>query len=250
DFLVDPPVDAGGHVAGVGLLSGNRYRVPAEVVWLGERECRVEPTMSGVVDHGVPEGIAELLAHDVVGRWWAGARQPLLRVSAFLDRLLPPEVTAAAARLGLRVSAFVLSEAGIRIALVIVGGDGATLAAAAGRTVKSAVGEAFLRAMAAKALPWSSLPLADSLRRFAVWHREGDYAAFLERLGVDATRRIIDEPSGLRPSSWPEIATRRFGHEPIVVEAGGTGVAVKVVCPGAACYRATLAPPRLPCPIP
>lgn len=249
DFLADPPESVRASVAGVGLLSGKRYRLPAEVVWTGDQECLVEPATAGVVDHGVPEAIADVLAQDVVIRWWAGPSRPLLRVSAYLDRLLPDGVMASAGRLGLRVSAFVLSAPGARIALVVVGGDGATLAVAAGRTVKAAVGEAFLRAMAAKAQPWSTLPLADCLRRFAVWHREGDYAAYLEGRAADAGPRLVDELGGLRPSSWPEIAARRFGHEPVAVEAG-PGEAVKVVCPGAALYRAAGAATPLPCPIP
>ncbi|WP_197093693.1 hypothetical protein, partial [Nonomuraea sp. SBT364] len=249
DFMAGALEGAGAVVAGTGLVSGNRYRIPAEVVWLGERETRVEPVMSGVVDLGVPEAIAEVVAHDVVARWWAAPdRQPLLRVSAELHRLLPDGVMAAADGLGLRVSAFALSVPDVRAALVMVGGEGATLGVAAGRTVRSAVGEAFLRAMAAKAQPWATLTLADSLRRFAVWHHEADYAAHLERLGVDAEPWLVDEPGDLRPSSWPEIAARRFGHEPVAVESGGTGMVVKVVCPGAACYGA--APARLPCPVP
>lgn len=249
DFLADPPEPVGPLVPGTGLVSGSRYRLPAEVVWLGERETQVEPVMSGVVDVGISEGIAEIIAHDVVARWWAGPRrQPLLRVSAQLDRLLPAGVMAAASGLGLRVSAFALSVPHVRIAMVMVGGDGATLGVAAGRTVRSAVGEAFLRAMEAKAQPWSTLALPDSLRRFAVWHREGDYAAHLERLAVDAEPWLLGEPGDLRPSNWPEIAARRFGHEPVAVESGGAGEIVKVVCPGASCYRA--APARLPCPVP
>ncbi|MBG0829072.1 hypothetical protein HS041_14970 [Planomonospora sp. ID67723] len=250
DFVQDPPEGGGLRVPGTGLLSGNPYHVPVEVVWLGERECRIEPTMSGVVDNGVSGGISGILAHEVVSRWWASPRHALLRVSAHLDRLLPQGVMAAATGLGLRVSGFVLSARDVRVALVIVGGDGATMAAAAGRTVKSAVSEAFLQAMAAKAEPWDTLTTADSLRRFAVWHREADYAAYLERSAVDADPRLIEEPGGLRPASWPEIAGRWFGNEPVAIEAGASGEIVKVVCPGAACYRATPAGTALPCPVP
>ncbi|MFC5827046.1 hypothetical protein [Nonomuraea insulae] len=249
DFLSDPPEAVGLFVPGTGLVSGNRYQLPAEVVWLGERETQVEAAMTGVVDLGIAEAIAEIIAHDVVARWWARpSQQPLLRLSAQLDRLLPTGVMAAATGLGLRVSAFALAVPDLRIAMVTVGGEGATLGVAAGRTVRSAIGEAFLRAMAAKAQPWATLALPEALRRFAVWHREGDYAAHLERLGVDAEPWLIGEPGDLRPASWPEIAARRFGHEPVAVESGGTGTIVKVVCPGAACYRATSA--RLPCPVP
>ncbi|MEV4224154.1 hypothetical protein [Nonomuraea sp. NPDC049725] len=249
DFMAGAPEPVGAAVAGTGLVSGNRYRVPAEVVWLGERETRVEPVMSGVVDLGVSEAIAEVVAHDVVARWWAApGEQQLLRVSAQLDRLLPGGVMAAARGLGLRVSAFALAAPDVRAALVMVGGEGATLGVAAGRTVRSAVGEAFLRAMAAKAQPWAGLSPADSLRRFAVWNHEADYAAHLERLAVDAEPWLVDEPGDLRPSSWPEIAARRFGQEPVAVESRRAEAVVKVVCPGAACYGA--APARLPCPVP
>ncbi|MGW2158022.1 hypothetical protein [Nonomuraea sp. NPDC001699] len=251
DFVADPPASLRRHVPGTGLLSGRRYRLPVEVVWTGGHECLVEPATSGVVDSGVPEAIAEVVAHDVVARWWAAPREPLLRVSGALERLLPPGVTAAAAGLGLRMSAFVLSVPDLRVALVTVGGEGATLAAAAGRTVKSAVCEAFLRAMAAKAQPWSTLELPDCLRRFAVWEREADYAAHLERLAVDADPRLVDEVSGLRPSGWPEIAARRFGHEPVAVRADGDrGEVIKVLCPGALCYRAASGATVLPCPVP
>ncbi|MFI6924594.1 hypothetical protein ACIBIZ_31950 [Nonomuraea spiralis] len=250
DFVADPPAGLGLHVPGTGLLSGRRYRLPAEVVWAGGHECLVEPATSGVVDSGVPEAIAEVVAHDVVARWWAEPREPLLRVSAALGRLLPAGVTAAASGLGLRMSAFVLSVPDLRVALVTVGGEGATLAAAAGRTVRQAVCEAFLRAMAAKAQPWSTLELPDCLRRFAVWQREADYAAYLERLAVDADPRLVDEVSGLRPSGWPEIAARRFGHEPVAVRADGDGPVVKVLCPGALCYRAASGATVLPCPVP
>ncbi|MFB9881147.1 hypothetical protein ACFFMN_24755 [Planobispora siamensis] len=250
DFVPEPPQEGPLGVPGTGLLSGAPYRLPAEVVWLGERESLVEPTVSGIVDQGASAGVAELLAHDVVARWWADPRHPLLRVSAHLDRLLPVSVMAAASGLGLRVSAFVLVASDIRVAMVMVGGDGAMLAVAAGRTVKAAVGAAFLQAMAVKAQPWDTLTAGESLRRFAVWHREADYAAHLERSAVEADPRLIEEPGGLRPSNWSEIAARRFGHEPIAVEAAGSGEIVKVVCPGAACYRAVPAGTTLPCPVP
>ncbi|NUP00234.1 MAG: hypothetical protein HOW59_20145 [Nonomuraea sp.] len=250
DFMADPPASLKLHVGGTGLLSGRRYRLPAEVVWTGGHECLVEPALSGVVDSGVPEALAEVVAHDVLARWWAEPREPLLRVSASLGRLLPPGVKEAADGLGLRVSAYVLPAPDIRIALVVVGGEGATLAAAAGRTVRPAVCEAFLRAMAARAQPWSTLELPDCLRRFAVWQREGDYAAHLEGLAVDADPRLVDEVSGLRPSGWPEIAARRFGHEPVAVRADGGGEVLKVLCPGALCYRAAPGATTLPCPVP
>ncbi|GAA2212353.1 hypothetical protein GCM10009850_078150 [Nonomuraea monospora] len=250
DFVEDPPRSAGGTVPGVGLLTGNRYLLPAEVVWLDRQESGVEPATSGVVGHGVPEAIAEIFAHDVVARWWAGPHRPLLRVSEQLDRLLPPGVMDAAVGLGLRVSAFVLSAQDASVALVTVGGDAGALAVAADRTVKSAVSEAFLLAMASRAQPWHTLPLPDSLRRFAVWHREGDYAAYLEGMAVEADTSLVHELGGLRPASWPEIAAHRFGHEPVAVEPGTPGQVAKVVCPGAACYRATRSATVLPCPIP
>ncbi|MEV0829631.1 hypothetical protein [Nonomuraea rubra] len=250
DFVDGPPGSAGVLVPGVGLLSGTRYLLPAEVVWLERQECRVEPATSGVVDHGVAEAIAEIFAHDVVARWWADPRRPLLRVSEQLDRLLPPGVMAAATGLGLRVSAFVLSAQDASVALVTVGGDAGALAVAADRTVKSAVSEAFLLAMASRAQPWHTLPLPDSMRRFAVWHREGDYAAYLESMAVEADTSLVHELGGLRPASWPEIAGHRFGHEPVAVEPQAPGQVVKVVCPGAACYRATPSATVLPCPVP
>ncbi|NUR92402.1 MAG: hypothetical protein HOY71_50735, partial [Nonomuraea sp.] len=90
DFMAEPPPSVKQHIGGAGLVSGRRYRLPAEVVWAGGRECLVEPVLSGVVDSGVPEAIAEVVAHDVVARWWADPREPLLRVSASLGHLLPP----------------------------------------------------------------------------------------------------------------------------------------------------------------
>ncbi|GAA3430162.1 hypothetical protein ACWDTT_33615 [Streptosporangium sandarakinum] len=248
DFVSGPPED-GPVVVGTGLLTGERYLLPAEVCRLGESDGAVEPTEVGVVDNGVSAAVAELLAHDVVTRWWADPRQRILRVSRYLDRLLPPGVVEAASGLGLWVSAFVLPAPGARIALVGVGGEGATMAAAAARTVKEAVGEAFLRAMASRAQPWDELPAGDSLRRLVVWHREADYLAYLERSAVDADSRLLGEPGGLRPSNWADVASRRFGHEPVAVTAGPSRQVVKVVCPGAACHRPVPPGTVLPCPV-
>ncbi|MEZ0075121.1 hypothetical protein [Planotetraspora sp. GP83] len=127
------------------------------------------------------------------------------------------------------------------------------VATAATPTAGEAVGEAFLRAMAARAQPWSTLPTADSLRRFAVWHRETDHVTYLERWAVDADPRALDAgeagAAGLTMPDWAAVARRRFGHEPVVVEAGTSHEAVKVVCPGAARYGASPTGATLPCPV-
>ncbi len=254
DFMPEPPSDRHSSVAGVGLLSRERYLLPAEVVWMGERDCRVEPTVVGVVDDrsdGASGAIADLLAHDVVTRWWASPRMPLLRVSEHLERLIPASVASAVSALGLWVSAFVLPGPDFQIAVVGVSGEGTTIATAAARSVKAAVGEAFLRAVAARAQPWNTLPVADSLRRLTVWHREADYLAYLERSAVDADPSVADEPVTRDGAlGWADIASRRFGHEPVLVGFGAFDDPVKVVCPGAACYRTVPPGTTLPCPVP
>ncbi|OPG14609.1 hypothetical protein [Microbispora sp. GKU 823] len=252
DFMVEPPADdTPARVPGVGLLSGDEYLLPAEVVQIGGRDGGVEPTTVGVVEEDVSAAVADLLAHDVVIRWWESPRIPLLRISEHLGGLLPPGLLSAARTLGLRIPAFVLPGADFRIGLVGVSGEGTTVAAAAGRTVEIAIGEAFLRAMAARAQPWVTLPATDSLRRLTVWHREADYLAYLERSAVDADPAALDDAVLWESAlDWPDIACRRFGHEPVVVGPGTPAGPVKVVCPGAACYRT--APPgfMLPCPVP
>ncbi|GGK90841.1 hypothetical protein Sme01_52910 [Sphaerisporangium melleum] len=249
DFMPEPPAERHVRVSGDGLLSGERYTLPAEVVWLGDRDCRVEPTAVGVVGAaGVPGAIADLLAHDMVTRWWANPRMPLLRVSQYLAAMIPPRVAEAVSLLGLRVSAFALPGPGFQIAVVGVSGDGTTIATAAARSVEDAVAEAFLRALAARTEPWNTLPTADSLRRLTVWHREVDYLAHLEWSALDADATVLGRP-GEAASSWADIACRRFGHEPVVV-ASEAGEPVKVVCPGAACYRTVPPGTSLPCPVP
>ncbi|WP_214410606.1 hypothetical protein [Sphaerisporangium fuscum] len=254
DFMPDPPAEGHERVAGLGLLSGERYLLPAEVVWMGERDCGVEPTAVGVVgdeDDGVSGAIADLLAHDMVTRWWSSPRMPLVRVSAHLASLIPESAAAAVPALGLRVSAFVLPASGFQIAVVGVSGEGTTIATAAARTVKEAVGEAFLRALAARAQPWSTLSTADSLRRLTVWHREVDYLAYLEWSALDADLGSLDPAeAGDGSPGWADIACRRFGHEPIVVGLDMLGRPVKVLCPGAACYRTVPPGTTLPCPVP
>ncbi|MDP9866421.1 MULTISPECIES: YcaO-like family protein [Streptosporangium] len=254
DFMPEPPPDNRSRVAGTGLLSRERYLLPAEVVWMGERDCRVEPTVVGVVDDpadGVSGGIADLLAHDVFTRWWASPRMPLLRVSEHLGRLIPAGAAEAASALGLWVPAFVLPGPDFQIAVVGVSGDGTTIATAAARSMEEAVSRAFLRAMAARAQPWDTLPVADSLRRITVWHREADYLAYLERSAVDADPSALDGPDTPDGAlGWIDIACRRFGHEPVVVGLGEPGTPVKVVCPGAACYRTVPPGTTLPCPVP
>ncbi|MCW2877895.1 MAG: hypothetical protein JWQ95_1995 [Sphaerisporangium sp.] len=253
DFMPDAPMDHHARVAGIGLLSRERYLLPADVVWMGERDRRVEPTAVGVVDdefEGVSGAIADLLAHDMVTRWWASPRMPLLRVSDHLDRLVPPGVASAIPALGLRVSAFVLPGPDFQIALVGLSGEGTTIATAAARSVKAAVGEAFLRAVAARAQPWNTLSTADSLRRLTVWHREVDYLAYLEWSALDADASMVEQSEMRDAPSWADIACRRFGHEPVLVGLGSFGDPVKVVCPGAACYRTVPPGTTLPCPVP
>ncbi|MFC0865712.1 hypothetical protein ACFHYQ_25780 [Sphaerimonospora cavernae] len=252
DFLPEPPFgDTGTDVPGVGLLSRDGYLLPAEVVRIGGRDGGVEPTLVGVVEEDICAAIADVLAHDVTIRWWESPRVPLLRVTEHLGRLLPRGLASATRLLDLRVPAYVLPGADFQIGLVGVSGEWTTVAVAAGRTVRDAIGEAFLRAMVARALPWEALPATDFLRRVTVWHREADYLAYLERWAVDADPGTLDD-SGLWESAlgWPDIACRRFGHEPIAVGTGSAVAVAKVVCPGAACYRT--APPGfiLPCPVP
>ncbi|WP_424530161.1 hypothetical protein ACOZ38_11200 [Sphaerisporangium viridialbum] len=255
DFMPDPPPDHHARVAGVGLLSQEQYMLPAEVVWMGERDCRVEPTAVGVIEDDAPDGvsgaIADLLAHDMVTRWWASPRMPLLRVSQHLGLLIPPGAADAIPALGLRMSAFVLPGPDFQIAVVGVSGEGTTIATAAARSVREAVSEAFLRAVAARAQPWNTLSTADSLRRLTVWHREVDYLAYLEWSALDADASVIDQPGVWDGAlGWADIACRRFGHEPILVGLGAFGDPVKVVCPGAACYRTVPPGTTLPCPVP
>ncbi|MFC4586733.1 YcaO-like family protein [Sphaerisporangium corydalis] len=254
DFMPEPPADNRARVGGVGLLSRERYLLPAEVVWMGDRDCRVEPTAVGVIGdtyEGVSGAIADLLAHDMVTRWWANPRMPLLRVSDHLDALISPGAAAAVPALGLRVSAFVLPGPDFQIAVVGLSGEGTTIATAAARSAREAVREAFLRAVAARSEPWNTLSTADSLRRLTVWHREVDYLAYLEWSALDADPSAFDRSEAAdEPPSWADIAARRFGHEPILVGLGAFDDPVKVVCPGAACYRTVPPGTTLPCPVP
>ncbi|MBB6472668.1 hypothetical protein [Sphaerisporangium rubeum] len=249
DFMPDPPDDGPERVSGIGVLTGERYLVPAEVVWTDEAGARVEPTLVGLVAdrrEGVSGAIADLLAHDVVTRWWADPRTPLHNMSRRVPGMLPSGVADALTMMRLRVSAFVLPASDFPIAVVGVSGDGTTIAAAASRSVTAAVREAFLRAMAARAQPWDTLPTADSLRRLTVWHRETDYLTHLERWAT-ASVPPPSEPSD--PLGWADIACRRFGHEPILI--GRTpATAAKVICPGAACHHRAPAGTPLPCPVP
>ncbi len=149
------------------------------------------------------------------------------------------------------MSAFVLPGPDFQIAVVGVSGEGTTIATAAARSVREAVSEAFLRAVAARAQPWNTLSTADSLRRLTVWHREVDYLAYLEWSALDADASVIDQPGVWDGAlGWADIACRRFGHEPILVGLGAFGDPVKVVCPGAACYRTVPPGTTLPCPVP
>lgn len=247
DFMPDPPDDGPERVSGIGALTGERYLVPEEVVWTGEANARVEPTLVGLVAaDGVSGAIADLLAHDVVTRWWADPRIRLLNMSHRVPGMLPSGVAGALTMMRLRVSAFVLPASDFPIAVVGVSGDGTTIAAAASRSVTAAVREAFLRAMAARAQPWDTLPIADSLRRLTVWHREADYLTHLERW---ATAPGPPPSEHTDPLGWADIACRRFGHEPILI--GRTpATAVKVICPGAACHHHGPAGTPLPCPVP
>ncbi|MGW5259514.1 hypothetical protein ACWEQG_00980 [Microbispora sp. NPDC004025] len=239
----------GPHVAGRGLLTGAGYRLPGEVVWLGEHGGPIEPTAIGVVDDCAPAGVADVLAHDAVLRWRAASRRPPLRITPYLGGLLPPGVADAASGLGLPVSAYVLPAGEVRTVLLRVHGAATTTAAACGRTLGAAVREAFLLAIAAAAQPERAVPDLSAPGRLAAWRHEDGHPADLERTAVDADPGIVDEPAGPVPSGWAGVAYRRFGHEPILVEAGEFSEAVKVVCPGAACYRRRRPGIGVPCPV-
>lgn len=266
DFITDPPgthlLDTpAARVAGIGMLSRERYLVPAEVVRLDDRSGRIEPTTVGLVDGHREDApadeeattgtaVADLMAHDVFARWWTDPRVPLLRVSAHLPSLLSPDLVSSLALLEVWVSAFVIPGPDFRLAVVGVDGNGGTIATAGARSVRDAVREAFLQAVAARAQPWEMLLAADSLRRFTVWHRAADYLTFLESAAVEADELFVNEPPARAPAGWAEMAFRRFGHEPIMIVLEPTGEPVKIVCPGAACYRSTPRGGLLPCPVP
>jgi len=243
------------HVTGIGLISRQPYRVPAEVVWLREADgTLVEPTLVGLVGDprsGVAGSVADVIAHDVIARWWTAPHPPLTRVSGRLPELLPPGLATSLTALGLLVSAFVVPGVpglDFEIAIVGISGGGTTIATAAGPSVRAAVGEAFLRAVASRAQPWNTLPKADSLRRLTVWHRAADYLAHLERTAREARPGHVGRASAGGAGTWVDSAVRRFGHEPILIES--TGAPVKVVCPGAACYHPDPSGATLPCPVP
>ncbi|WP_182904372.1 hypothetical protein [Microbispora sp. H13382] len=247
---VPHPTGSGGPlVAGRGLLTGAGYRLPGEVVWLREHGGPVEPTAIGVVDDCAPAGVADVLAHDAVLRWRAASRRPPLRITPYLGGLLPPGVAEAASGLGLSISAYVLPAGEVRTVLVRVRGAATTTAAACGRTLGAAVREAFLLAVAAGAQPGQAVPDLGAPSRLVAWRHEDGHPADLERTAVDADPGIVDEPAGPVPSGWAGVAYRRFGHEPILVEAGESREAVKVVCPGASCYRRERPGIEVPCPV-
>jgi hypothetical protein len=246
--LADPPARGGRRVAATGVLSGERCLLPAGAVWPGWRPGQAGPAVVGVVDDPadmVSSAIADILAHDLVTRWWGHPHIPLLRVTRRLSQIITPGALGSAAAMGLRVAAFVLPGSDFQIAIVALAGRQTTIGVAAGRLAASATAEAFLRALAALMLAWHGAPLADSVAALAApghrqmaWRSEAGELGYLERSAIEADLTQSDELAfweGL--PDWAGIAHRRYGHEPVVYSASRSRHATKVICPGAACYR-------------
>jgi hypothetical protein len=245
DFVAGSVHAVGSHVAGVGVASGTPYLLPVEVVWLGERDCGVAPTVVGVMDDSsdhVSSAIADVLAYHVVTGWWGHRGIPLLRVTRLLDSMIAPAAVAAACAAGLVVSAYVVPGPDVQTVLASIvvpevvapGQPSAAIGIAAGRLVASTVPVAFLRALAAMVQPPGAAPGAHHL----AWRCRAADIAWLERHALEADLTRADELAfweGL--PDWADIARRQFGHEPVLFSAGLSGHPAKVLCPGASCYR-------------
>jgi hypothetical protein len=223
DDLDHIPAGPGFRVAGVGVASGQAYLMPVEAVWARD----VASATVGVVEDAsdpISSAIADVLAHHVVTAWWGHPMIPLLRVTSQLREM---SVIVSACAAGLAVSAYVLPGQDFQTVLVSILGRERVVGMAAGRLVASTAPVAFLRALAAMARP------PEAAAAHLAWTCRAADITWLERCALDADLTRADELAfweGL--PDWADIASRQFGHEPVIFSPGGHPA--KVVCPGAA----------------
>lgn len=241
-----------------GALSDEEYAVPVGVVSLAEdRVLLAEPSLLGAAcaddESAITSATANILARDIVRRWW---QQPETHRPQHLDLLaevLPNRVVSTLLAQDLRVHGYTWSVDGAGIVLVAItsADNHAASYGVAVTTSTSAVVRAFCQAVHARvALQWRDYPgpvsRAELGRLAAAWHQGPEHLGLLEQHAKPSD----DVPTGYQePDDWLDHAARRFGHEPVVVrlpEPDGHSV-VKVLCPGAAVYRR--AAEALSCPV-
>ncbi|MEW9532352.1 YcaO-like family protein [Microbispora sp. NPDC049125] len=237
----------------IGAVSGLPYAVPAEIVL---PPLSTDRALVGTA-HGTPgaglagRAVADVLATDIVVRWWRRPRPVLARLPA--RPLLPDDTVAALAGQGLEVEAYTWTNLPFTTVLAVVhagGGAAAGFGAAVGPDPRAALRGAFLKAQTARSAsggapgetgiaPW---PTA---RVLAAWCSG---PAHLELLHG----HVRDGGAGLGEgaSDWVEQAYRRFGHEPLIASwtAPDGGTVVRALCPGAAIY-APVPAARPACPV-
>lgn len=271
DFAPDAHrIEARPPVPAHGTVSDLWYEVPAGVVLGAEAQhsssAVAEPATlgarwSGGGQDSISAGIADVMARDVVGRWWRRPRPAVSKLTERLPALLPPSALRSLHSSGLEVEGFRWSAEGAQIVLIAVtrhGRKDATFGVAAATAPQAAARTALCRTLHTRAaLSWPRYPDhpsgATAARVLTGWHQGSDQLAMLDHYAAldphPADPREEAGSAGSRPIAWADSATKRFGHEPVVVSwpERRSGRVTKVLCPGAAVYRAAVE--QLPCPV-
>jgi len=190
-----------------------------------------------------------------VSRWWKRPHRGVLKLTPRLGELLPTDVVRSLDAAALHLEGYRWLEQGVQIVLIAVtwpGRHGATYGVAAAATPAAAALEALCRSLHTRvALYWPGYPGhptgATAARLLTSWRQGPDHLAMLDRHATEGEDRAggIESWSG----DWVDVATRRFGHEPVMVTwtDDRIGEVTRILCPCAAVYQPV--EQRLPCPV-
>lgn len=240
-----------------GVCSGLPYLLPAGGGGLGWKApgagAGIEQTAVGAVAAGASEqaldrAAADIVRRDMLERWWRRPRNNVALVTRRLEEALPGATLDALVEAGLTVAAYRWDVYGLAVVMVVLHtgrGAEASFGSAADVLTDRAVELAFLDAVRARSravefmesLPDREVPdPGEGLRLLAAWLTGPEQVSLLDAHCRPSDYEQMDpHPTG---QGWVEVATRRFGHEPIAVRlpAASAARATKLVCPGAAVY--------------
>jgi hypothetical protein len=218
-----------------GVVSNGIYLVPESCVFPGAVDTTANGMAAAETAKGaVDQAVADLLATDLLVRWWDAPGEVVLDVTGMLPAI--GALGRCPAGDGLEVSAFMFERIGFLLAVVVHVGGGAAAtmghsAAAGAAGAANAISGALLSAVRARSAMLSDLSARQRARHLQVWHCGPEYLAELLRRSLPAGRL----PGDLAAPDWPAVATRWFGHEPLVATArmADRRIAARVICPGA-----------------
>jgi hypothetical protein len=257
DFAPVPPSLAELFLAAEGAVSGAGYLVTAEAFGPPGQltSTRLEPTSCGASSgppgpHLVQEAVRQIVAQDAALRWFASPVPRLVSVRGLLPQVLPAGTLELMAADGVDSFAWAYRDLGFDLVIVLLqsaGGMGCSVGIGVGSNLRSGLRQGFLGAACRRKAVQDLLagrlaPVPELVQLLAPWFSGSQWLELMTdhtRAAEPTSSAVDDLATGTRGVDWVDVATRRFGHEPLtLLRPAGDGLCVvRAACPGSIVHR-------------